>query len=151
MRRLLMPLTVVAVAAMVPVAALASTTGKSHHYTDHMRGAQVQTQGKASIYAYKVTSSDDGAGANVTVSTSTSSTSGKSRAVSYFANGSVRTAGAYKLGGATTSGLVTLTVSGRVTGGTGAFKGARGRYHGAGTYDPKTNTTTLTLTGVITP
>jgi hypothetical protein len=150
MRRLLVLATLAGVAAM-PVAALAAGTGKTHHYTDHLVGALVQSQGKTTVYAYKVQSNDSGPGASVSVNTITSSTGGKTRSVNFFASGSVRAVGTYHVGAAGSSGLAALTASGRITGGTGAFKGARGTFHATGTDNPKTNMVKLTLTGVITP
>lgn len=145
MRRVLV-LVMLAAAAM-PVTALAATTGKAHHFIDHMVGALVQTQGGKPVYAYKVQTSDDGPGANVTVDTVTSSTAGTVRAITYLTNGSVITSGTYHIGAANADGLVPVTVSGRIIGGTGAFKGARGTFHGTGIDNPKTNMVTLTLAG----
>ena len=150
MRRVIVLVTLAGVA-VLPVAALAASTGKTHHYTDHLVGALVQQHGKISVYAYRVTSSDVGPGASVSVDSATGSKTGAIRATSYFSNGSVRTAGSFRLGAGTASGLVAVATSGKVTGGTGAFKGAHGTFRGTGTYNPKTNMTTLTVHGVITP
>jgi hypothetical protein len=76
MKRALALLTVTALAA-VPVTALAAGKKQSHHFTDHLTGALVVTQGSRSTYAFKVTTSDVGPGAGVTVNTTTSSTGGK--------------------------------------------------------------------------
>ncbi len=105
MKRLIVLVTLAGVAAL-PVAALAASTGKTHHYTDHLVGALVQTQGKTSVYAYKVQSNDSGPGASVSVNTLTSSTAGDdprhelSSRVDLFARSAAST-----LGAATTSGL----------------------------------------------
>lgn len=150
MRRVLVLVTLAAVATAVPVTALAATTGKTHHFTDHMLGALVQTKGGKPIYAYKVQTSNDGPGANVTVDTVTSSSAGIVRATTYLTNGSVRTTGTYHIKGANAAGLVLVTVRGHITGGTGAFKGDRGTFHGTGTDNPKTTMVTLTLVGTST-
>jgi hypothetical protein len=134
-----------AVLVAVPATTLASG-GTTHHATDHLLGAEVQSQGKTSTYAFQVRASDAGAGAAITVDTSTSATTGKTRGVAYFRNGSVNTSGTYRIGSASSTGTVSVTFSGRDTGGTGVFKGIRGPFHGSGTYDPVTHMTKITLT-----
>jgi hypothetical protein len=130
----------------LPATALAAS-GRQHHVTDHLIGAQFKKQGKTSTYAFEIHASDAGTGASYSVDTSTSSKGGTTNGVAYFANGSVGTTGTYRLGAALPSGVVSLTFTGRDTGGTGAFKGIHGTYTGTGTYNPKTNVATLTLKG----
>jgi hypothetical protein len=149
MKRVLALLTVAALAA-VPVTALAAGKKKSRHFTDHLTGALVLTQGSRSTYAFKVTTSDVGPGAGVTVDTSTSSTGGKTVSMLYFANGSIRSSGTYQIGAAGADGLVPVTASGHNVGGTGIFKGAGGKFTGTGTDNPKTNMVTLTISGTVT-
>jgi hypothetical protein len=123
-----------------------ASAGTTHHATDDFLGAEVQSQGKSSTYAFKVHASNAGAGAAITVNTSTSSTTGKTRGVAYFRDGSVKTAGTYRIASASSTGTVSVTFSGHDAGGTGAFKGIRGTFHGTGTYNPVTHTTDITLT-----
>lgn len=144
MRRALALLSLTVLVAMS--ATTLASAGTTHHATDHFLGAEIQSHGKNSTYAFKVHASDAGAGAAITVNTSTSSTAGKTRGVAYFRDASVKTVGTYRIGSASSTGTVSVTLSGRVTGGTGAFKGIRGTFHGTGTYDPVTHTTDITLT-----
>ncbi|MFZ1996120.1 MAG: hypothetical protein WAU75_18555 [Solirubrobacteraceae bacterium] len=134
--------------ALVALSATAlAASGRQHHVTDHLIGAQFQKQGKTSTYAFEVHASDAGTGAAYTVDTSTSSTGGTTHGVAYFASGSVRTAGTYRIGAARSNGVISVTFTGRDTGGTGAFKGIHGTYRGTGTDNTKTNVATLTLKG----
>ena len=143
-------LVTVAGLAVVPVSALAASGMKSHHFTDHLIGALVATQGSKAIDAFKVTTSDVGPGAGVTVDTATSSTGGKTVSTLYFADGSIRSTGSYRLGAAGAGGVLPVTVSGKNVGGTGAFKGVGGAFRGTGTDNPKTKMVTLTVTGTVT-
>jgi hypothetical protein len=149
MKRALALLTVTAVVA-VPVTALAAGRKTSHHFTDHLTGALVLARGSTSTYAFKVTTSDDGPGAGVTVDTSTSSTAGKTVSMLYFAHGSIRSSGTYRIGPAKGDGLVPVTAGGHNVGGTGMFEGAGGKFAATGTDNPKTNMVTLTVTGTVT-
>jgi hypothetical protein len=149
MKRALALLTVTALVA-VPVTALAAGRKTSHHFTDHLTGALVLTRGSTSTYAFKVTTSDDGPGAGVTVDRSTSSTAGKTVSMLYFAHGSIRSSGTYRIGPAKADGLVPLTAGGHNVGGTGMFKGAGGTFTATGTDNPTAHTVTLTVTGTVT-
>ncbi len=149
MRRALALLTVTGLAA-VPVTALAAGQAKSRHFTDHLIGAPVLTKGSKVTEAFKVTTSDVGPGAGVIVDTVTSSTSGKTASTLYFANGSIRSSGTYRLGAAGAGGVLPVTASGHNVGGTGVFKGAGGTFTVTGTDNPKTKTVTLTVTGTVT-
>jgi hypothetical protein len=149
MKRALALLTVAALAA-VPVTALAAGKKKSHHFTDHLTGALVQTQGATTTYAFKVATTDDGPGAGVTVDTSTSSTGGKTVSMLYFAHGSIRSSGTYQIGAAGADGLVAVSARGHNVGGTGIFKGAGGKFTATGIDNPKTTMVTLTVTGTVT-
>jgi hypothetical protein len=149
MKRALALLTVTGLAA-VPVTALAAGGTKSRHFTDHLTGALVLTQGSRVTDAFKVTTSDVGPGAGVTVDTPTSSTGGKTVSTLYFASGSIRSSGRYRLGAAGAGGVVPVTASGHNVGGTGIFKGAGGTFRATGTDNPTTKVVTLTVTGTVT-
>jgi hypothetical protein len=149
MKRALALLTMIGLAA-VPVTALAASRTRSHHFTDHLAGALVLTHGSAATEAFKVTTSDVGPGAGVTVDTPTSSTGGKTVSTLYFANGSIRSSGSYRLGAAGANGVFPITVTGHNVGGTGIFKDAGGTFKGTGTDNPKTKMVTLTVTGTVT-
>jgi hypothetical protein len=149
MKRALALVTVTGLAA-VPVTALAAGTTKSHHFTDHLTGAVVQTHGSSATLAFKVTASDNGPGAGIIVDTTTSSTAGKTVSTLYFANGSIRSIGTYRLGAAGKGGLLPVTASGHNVGGSGSFQGAGGAFAATGSDNPKTKMVTLTVTGTVT-
>jgi hypothetical protein len=157
MKRLLFAISLAALA-IASGAALASaspgphSTG-SHHFTDHLLGATVQTQGKRAVEVFRVSSSDNGPGASVSVTRSTSATGGTVTSVIYFANGSVRSTGTYSITAPTPGApdVVKVTLQGHTIGGTGIDKGATGVFHGTGTDNTKTKTQTITVSGTITP
>ncbi len=128
-----------------------STAG--HHFTDHLLGATVQTRGKRAVEVFRVSTSDSGPGASVSVTRSTSATTGTVTSVIYFADGSVRSTGTYRISAPTPGApdIVKVTLSGHTNGGTGIDKGATGTFHGSGTDNTKTKTQTITVSGTITP
>ena len=157
MKRLLFAITLAALTAASGGALAAASPGHhstaSHRFTDHLVGATVQTNGKRSVDAFTVSSSDAGPGASTSVTRSTSATTGTFATVVYLGNGSVRTAGTYRISAptATAPNMVSVTLHGHITGGTGIDKGATGTFHGTGTDNTKTKIQKLTVTGTITP
>jgi hypothetical protein len=143
----------VASAATLATAAPGPHGTASHHFTDHLLGATVQTQGKRAVEVFRVSTSDSGPGASVSVTRSTSATTGTLTSVIYFAAGSVRSSGTYRISTPTPGApdVVKVTLSGHTIGGTGTDKGATGSFHGTGTDNTKTKTQTLTVSGTITP
>jgi hypothetical protein len=156
MKRLLIAITLAALTVASGGALASASPGHStasHRFTDHLVGATVQTKGKRSVDAFTVSSSDAGPGASTSVTRSTSATTGTFTTVVYLGNGSVRTAGTYRISAptATAPNMVSVTLHGHITGGTGIDKGATGTFHGTGTDNTKTKIQMLTVTGTITP
>lgn len=157
MKRLLFAITLAALVVASEGALATASPGPhstgSHHFTDHLLGATVQTQGKRSVEVFRVSTSDSGPGASVSVTRSTSATTGTIASVIYFADGSVRSTGTYRISAPTPGApdVVKLTIDGHTIGGTGTDKGATGVFHGTGTDNTKTKTQTLTVSGTITP
>lgn len=144
--------------AVASAAALATAAPRphhtlSHHFTDHLLGATVQTQGKRAVEVFRVSANDLGPGASVAETRSTSATAGTVTSVIYFTAASVRSSGTYRISAPTPGApdIVKVTLNGHITGGTGDDKGATGTFHGNGTDNTKTKTQTLTVTGTITP
>lgn len=157
MKRLLFAITLAALAVASGEALATASPGPhstgSHHFTDHLLGATVQTHGKRAVEVFRVSTSDAGPGASVSVTRSTSATTGTVTSVIYFADGSVRSTGTYRISAPTPGApdVVKLMVNGHTIGGTGIDKGATGAFHGTGTDNTKTKTQTLTVSGTITP
>jgi hypothetical protein len=138
--------TVLVLSALVVVPATALAAKKKHHVTDHLVGNVIRSSGSTTVYAGSVVASDAGNGAATLTNTATSATAGTTRGVSYFSNGSVRSSGNYKVNPVPlANGDIAVTSAGRITGGTGRFKGVSGTYTASGVQDPKTGIVTLTV------
>jgi hypothetical protein len=157
MKRLVITVTVVVLAVASGGALATASPGRhsarNHRFVDHLIGATVQSSAKRSVGAFAVTTNDVGPGAAVTKTRAVSATAGTFTSVSYFPNGSVRSAGRYEaraLPGAA-PGVVSVTLMGHLTGGTGVDQGAQGQFRGTGTNNTMTKAQSLTVTGTITP
>jgi hypothetical protein len=157
MKRLVITVTLVVLAVASGGALATGSTirhsARSHRFVDHLIGATVQTHGKRSVDAFAVTTNDSGPGAAVTKTKSTSATAGTFTSISYFPNGSVSSSGHYEVStpAGAAPGVVSVTLMGHLTGGTGADQGAQGQFRGTGTDNTKTKAQSLTATGTITP
>jgi hypothetical protein len=157
MKRLVITVTLVALAVASGGALATASPGRhsasSHRFVDHMIGATVQSNSKRSVGAFTVSTNDAGPGAAVTKTRAVSATAGTFTSVNYFPNGSVSSAGLYEVSApaGAAPGVVSVTLMGHLTGGTGVDQGAQGQFRGTGTNNTMTKAQSLTITGTITP
>jgi hypothetical protein len=130
-----------------------SSTKPSHHFTDRLVGIVLQTHGSRSVEVSTVSTNDSGPGAAVTHTRSVSATAGVFTSVIYLSDGSVRTSGLYEVSTPPNAapGVVSITLNGHITGGTGDDAGAQGQFRGTGTDNTQTKSLSWTANGTITP
>jgi len=115
-----------------------------------LTGAGISMQGASFESVYKVVSPRDGTGAAIQDGTFTSTSyprTGTDKFTNYFADGVLKTINTFKVSAPNTSGIGTLTGSGRCVGGTRVHKHEQCAYTFAGTYNYKTTLTKLTSIG----
>ena len=106
-----------------------------------LTGAQISSHGTSFEAVYKVVSSLDATGAAIqdaTVAGITLPVNGKDTWTSYLANGVSKRKDTFTLSALNSSGISTITGSGKCTGGTGVHKNEKCTYTFTGTFNSKT-------------
>jgi hypothetical protein len=141
-----MPRCIVAVlvgaTALATAGAADAVKAKQFHFTETLTGAQIS----ATVAVFKIHDSRVGDGAGVQV-VKLNGLSGTDTDTTYYAVGSAKSHGSFKLGAPDANGISVLTGEGRDTGGTGKLKGFKSVYTYTGTFNLKTLVFTATLKG----
>lgn len=147
MRKALAALAVLATAAAPASSLAAITKKKKHKFTETALGTTIAPAG-AQAQVILQTKGSLGPGA-ATLGVIPGATSGTVSGADYHALGSIKTAIQFKFGTTAPDGSAPVSGTGTITGGTGRYKGAKGKYTFTGVQD-KQAVYTITLTGTIT-
>ena len=142
---------ILAIAALtVPVVAVATAgaAGKKHiHFTTTASGALIS--GTQAVYKVHDTLFGNGASVQTTKSNA-AGTGGTDSETTYYAHGSARSKGIYKLSAPDANGIIKITGTGHDVGGTGAAAGLKSSYTFSGTLNTKTLLLKIVLKGTYT-
>jgi hypothetical protein len=119
-------------------------------FTATLTGAQISSHGTSFEAVYKVVSSLDGTGAAIqdgTFAGITLPVNGKDTFTAYFANGVSTRRDTFAFSALNSSGISTITGSGKCRGGTGVHKNEKCTYTFTGTFNSKTGVSIVNVKG----
>jgi hypothetical protein len=119
-------------------------------YTATLTGAEISSHGTSFEAVYKVVSSLDGTGAAIqdgTFAGITLPVNGKATFTAYFANGVSKTTDTFAFSALNSTGISTVTGSGKCAGGTGVHKNEKCTYTFMGTFNSKTGISIIKVKG----
>jgi hypothetical protein len=119
-------------------------------FTATLTGGLLSSHGTSFESVYKVVSSLDGTGAAIQDSTFAGTTlpaNGKDTWTTYFANGVSKRKDTFTLSALNSSGISTVTGSGKCAGGTGVHRNEKCTYAFKGTFNSKTGISILNVKG----
>jgi hypothetical protein len=147
-------LSAIGLAAALALPAAASGAPTTKRFTEVESGTRLSAHGNKYEDLYKIKRSPDGVGTVIrdsVLSGDTFPASGTTQAVSYFADGRLRSTESFTLGVPRADGVGPISGTGKCTRGSKAHRLETCNYKFAGTYDLRSGITQITLKGTETP